>query len=92
MDITWSWNWEPASFLHKKISKPDFLLTLLKNNIFLSSEDANILKSYKMQYSKQAHKILAPPDKKTAIFYLDKSVFKNLLWENKSRSPFFIAK
>ena len=36
----------------------------------LSSEDANILKSSDMQYSKQAHEMLASSDKKNYYFFL----------------------
>ena len=51
--------------------KSDFLLTLLKKiaNLFFSLEDANILKSYHIQYSKQVHKILAFSDEKNYYFF-----------------------
>ena len=39
------------------------------SNIFFSLEDANILKTYCMQYSKQAHKILASSDEKNYFFF-----------------------
>ena len=48
-------------------------LDLVKKIILLSSEDNNNLKRYYMQYSRQAHKILASPDQ-NSIFFCQKKV------------------
>ena len=59
-----------CSFSHnkKKTLKSDFLLTLLKKVKFCSSEDANVLKSYCMQYFKKPHKILFLSDENKYFF------------------------
>ena len=45
-----------------------FVLIQKKIVIFFSSENAIILKSYYMQYSKQGHKIRRPPMKVLLLF------------------------
>ena len=58
------WNRLSLDFARKKI------------NIFFSSKDAKILKSYYKQYSKQAHTILASSDeKKNSVFLSKKKCF-----------------
>ena len=65
-----------CSVSHKNLLKIDFLSILLgkKEVMFFSSKDANISKSYYMQYFKQTHKIIATSDeKKSNIFFVTNS-------------------
>ena len=66
-------------------------LDFVKKIIF-PSEDTNVWKSYPMQFSEQAHNLLAPTDEKELlVFYkvMKKSDFKIFFYESKFYSHIF---
>ena len=80
----------PQEILENSLSLEFYKWKILKS---ISSEDASILNSYYVQYSKQAHKILASSDKKKLLLFSfhnkvkRNSDFKSFFWENMNDSP-----